>query len=124
MSFVHPFRCASVFALALSAAALCLDFAVPSVVGAAEEAGANAADSTIVVKSFMFTPTSITVKAGTRVTWTNKDEEPHTVASSEGVFRSAALDTDESFSYQFSKPGTYHYTCTIHPRMVGTITVE
>jgi plastocyanin len=58
------------------------------------------------------------------VTWTNKDDEPHTVASDEGVFRSGALDTDESFSFKFDKPGTYHYTCTIHPRMIGTITVE
>jgi plastocyanin len=54
----------------------------------------------------------------------NKDDEPHTVASDEGLFRSSALDTDESFSYKFDKPGTYHYTCTIHPRMIGTITVE
>src|SRR5580704_236015 len=85
---------------------------------------ARAADepNTIVVKSFMFSPTNLKVKAGTKITWTNKDEEPHTVASDEGVFRSAALDTDESFSYKFDKPGTYHYTCTIHPRMIGTIT--
>jgi plastocyanin len=80
--------------------------------------------NTIVVKSFMFSPTTIKVKAGTQVTWTNKDEEPHTVSNDEGMFRSAALDTDESFSFKFDKPGTYHYTCTIHPRMVGTITVE
>jgi plastocyanin len=87
---------------------------------------ARAADepNTIVVRSFMFSPTNLKVKAGTKITWTNKDEEPHTVASDEGVFRSAALDTDESFSYKFDKPGTYHYTCTIHPRMIGTITVE
>jgi plastocyanin len=103
---------------ALGALALSLSFLTPVNVGAAEPA------NTIVVRNFMFTPTSLTVKAGARVTWTNKDEEPHTVASSEGVFRSAALDTGDSFSYQFDKPGTYHYTCTIHPRMVGTITVQ
>jgi plastocyanin len=80
--------------------------------------------NTVIVKSFMFTPMSMTVKAGTKITWMNKDEEPHTVASDEGLFRSSALDTDESFSYEFDKPGTYHYTCSIHPRMIGTITVE
>jgi plastocyanin len=80
--------------------------------------------NTIVVKSFMFTPMNLKVKAGTRITWMNKDEEPHTVASDQGLFRSSALDTDESISYQFDKPGTYHYTCSIHPRMIGTITVE
>jgi plastocyanin len=87
---------------------------------------AQAADEpdTIVVKSFMFTPMNMKIKAGTKITWMNKDEEPHTVASDEGLFRSPAMDTDESFSYKFDKPGTYHYTCTIHPRMIGTITVE
>jgi plastocyanin len=64
------------------------------------------------------------VKAGTKVTWTNRDDEPHTIASDNGSFRSSAIDTDESFSYKFDKPGTYHYTCSIHPRMVGTIVVE
>jgi plastocyanin len=78
----------------------------------------------IVVKNFMFTPMNLTVKAGAKVTWTNMDDESHTVASDDRLFRSAALDSNESFSYKFEKPGTYHYTCTIHPRMVGTITVE
>jgi plastocyanin len=92
--------------------------AIDSVARAADE------PDTIVVKSFMFSPMNLKIKAGTKITWMNKDEEPHTVASDEGLFRSSALDTDESFSYKFDKPGTYHYTCTIHPRMIGTITVE
>ena len=104
------------------ATALCLAIAAPGLVAAGDEP--NTIANTIVVKSFMFNPMTLTVKAGTRVSWTNKDDEPHTVASDEGVFRSAALDTDESFSFKFDKPGTYHYTCTIHPRMIGTITVE
>jgi plastocyanin len=78
----------------------------------------------IVVQNFMFSPVSMKVKAGTQVTWTNKDEEPHTVSSNDGVFRSFALDTNDSFSFKFDKPGTYKYTCTIHPRMTGTIVVE
>jgi plastocyanin len=78
----------------------------------------------ISAKDFMFSPTSITVKAGSTVTWTNLDEEPHTVFSDTGLFRSSALDTKDIFSYKFDKPGTYHYLCTIHPRMMGTIVVE
>jgi len=78
----------------------------------------------IVIKDFMFAPTSLTVKAGTTVTWANKDDEPHTVVSDTGLFRSSAVDTDETFSFKFDKPGTYRFTCSIHPRMIGTIVVE
>jgi plastocyanin len=86
---------------------------------------AGTADPTeIVVKDFMFMPTPLTVKAGSTVTWTNMDEEPHTVVSDTGLFRSGGMDTSESFSFKFDKPGTYHFTCSIHPRMVGTIVVQ
>jgi len=78
----------------------------------------------IVIKDFMFTPMSLTVKAGSSVTWANKDDEPHNVVSDTGLFRSGAVDTDQSFTLRFDKPGTYHFTCSIHPRMVGTIVVE
>jgi plastocyanin len=78
----------------------------------------------ISAKDFMFSPASVTVKAGSTVTWTNLDDEPHTVFSDAGLFRSSALDTKDSFAYKFDKAGTYHYLCTIHPRMVGTIVVE
>jgi plastocyanin len=88
-------------------------------------AGAPPEGATVVVaKDFMFAPTALTVAAGSTVTWTNRDDEPHTVVSEGGLFRSAALDTNESFSFRFDKPGTYRYTCTIHPRMVGTIVVR
>ena len=78
----------------------------------------------IVVKDFMFAPNALTVKAGATVTWANMDDEPHTVVSDTGMFRSAAMDTNETFSFKFDKPGTYHFTCSIHPRMVGTVVVE
>ena len=78
----------------------------------------------VLIKDFMFVPTTLTVKAGTTVTWANKDEEPHTVFSDTGLFRSSAIDTGEAFSFRFDTPGTYHFLCTIHPRMVGTIIVE
>jgi plastocyanin len=86
---------------------------------------ADTADSTkIIVKDFMFGPTPLTVKAGSTVTWTNMDDEPHTAVSDTGLFKSGGMDTNESFSFKFDKPCTYHYTCTIHPRMVGTIVVQ
>jgi plastocyanin len=88
------------------------------------DAAATEPATVVMAKDFMFAPTSITVAAGSTVTWTNKDDEPHTVVSAEGLFRSAALDTEESFSFRFEKAGTYRYTCSIHPRMVGTIVVR
>jgi plastocyanin len=90
-------------------------------------ANAGAADNQTIqvsAKNFMFAPASITVKAGTTVTWVNLDDEPHTVFSDAGLFRSSALDTQEHFSFKFEKAGTYHYLCTIHPRMMGTVVVE
>ncbi len=78
----------------------------------------------VVVKDFMFSPSPLTVKVGSTVTWTNMDDEPHTAVSDTGVFKSGGMDTNESFSFKFDTPGTYHYACTIHPRMVGTIVVQ
>jgi plastocyanin len=85
---------------------------------------ARAEDATIKIDNFTFAPASLTVKAGTTVTWRNEDDIPHTVASSARLFKSKALDTDDSFSYTFTTPGTYQYFCYIHPHMVGTIVVE
>ena len=78
----------------------------------------------VIARDFMFAPLTVTIAAGTTVTWTNHDDEPHTVVSDSGLFRSGALDTNESFSFKFDKPGTYHYACSIHPRMVGTVVVR
>jgi plastocyanin len=87
-------------------------------------AGATVDPTKVLVKDFKFMPTPLTVKAGSTVTWTNMDDEPHTVVSDTGVFKSGGMDTNESFSFKFDKPGTYHFTCSIHPRMVGTIVVQ
>jgi plastocyanin len=77
------------------------------------------------IDNFTFTPQSLKVKAGTTVTWNNKDDIPHGIASSDNAFKkSKALDTDDSFSYTFTTPGTFQYFCYIHPHMVGTIVVE
>jgi plastocyanin len=80
----------------------------------------------VVIDNFAFGPNGLTVKRGTTVTWTNKDDEPHTVVSADDhpLFKSAALDTDDSFTFTFDKAGTYKYFCSIHPRMQGTITVQ
>lgn len=76
------------------------------------------------IDNFSFGPQSITVSPGTKVTWTNRDDIPHTVVSTEGVFKSKVLDTDESFSFTFDKPGTYPYFCSVHPKMTGTVVVK
>ena len=76
------------------------------------------------IKDFAFSPTTITVPVGAKITWVNKDEEPHTVVSTSDAFKSRALDTDEQFSFTFSKPGTYKYFCSVHPKMVATVVVE
>ena len=87
-------------------------------------APAWASDATIVMKNFDFSPMAITVTHGTTVVWKNKDGEPHTVVSIDGTFRSLALDQDDTFKFTFKKPGVYKYLCTIHPKMMGTITVN
>ena len=80
----------------------------------------------VTIDNFAFAPALMMVASGTKVTWTNKDEEPHTVTSADGgkSFKSDALDTDDKFSFTFDKPGTYKYFCSIHPHMVGTIVVK
>ena len=102
----------------------CLQLPFGSLANAAEAANAANAPAIVIARQFMFAPVSIDVPVGSTVTWTNKDDEPHTVVSDTGLFRSAALDTNESFSFRFDKPGTYRYACSIHPRMIGTIVVR
>jgi plastocyanin len=89
-------------------------------------AGAQSpATTAISIDNFTFTPATVTVKAGTTVTWTNKDDIPHGIAATGNAFaRSKALDTDDSYAFTFTTPGTYQYFCYIHPHMTGTIVVE
>jgi plastocyanin len=84
----------------------------------------SAASAAVKIDNFVFGPQAITVPVGTTVTWTNSDDIPHTAASTDGVFKSKVMDTDEQFSYTFTKPGTYPYYCTIHPKMTGKIVVQ
>ena len=88
-------------------------------------ARADDAATAVSIDNFTFGPQTLTVKAGTTITWTNKDDIPHGVASADNAFaKSRALDTDDSFSFTFTKPGIYQYFCYVHPHMVGTIVVE
>jgi amicyanin len=91
-------------------------------------AGSNDQPSTppaaVKIDNFSFGPQTLTVQVGATVTWTNRDDIPHTAVSTDGVFKSKVMDTDEKFSYTFTKPGTYPYYCTIHPKMTGKVVVQ
>ena len=78
----------------------------------------------IKIDNFSFGPVLLTVAPGTKVTWTNRDDIPHTIVADDKTFKSRALDTDETFSYTFDAPGTYPYFCSIHPHMTGTVVVK
>ena len=83
-----------------------------------------AATAEVKIDNFSFGPAALTVPVGTTVTWTNRDDIPHTVVSTDGVFKSKVLDTDDKFSFAFTKPGTYPYFCSIHPKMTGQVIVQ
>ena len=84
----------------------------------------SAANAEVKIDNFSFGPETLTVPAGTTVTWTNRDDIPHTVVSTDGVFKSKVRDTDEKFSYTFTKAGTYPYFCSVHPKMTGKVVVH
>jgi plastocyanin len=85
---------------------------------------AMAQDVRIDIKEFMFGPRDLSITAGTKVTWVNDDQIPHTVMETHKAFHSAALDTDDSFTYQFDNAGTFEYFCALHPQMIGRIVVQ
>ncbi|MEY9927561.1 plastocyanin [Catenulispora sp. GP43] len=98
---------------------------MPTATSAGGAPAAPVAGNAVQIMNFAFSPAALTVKAGTTVTWTNKDSDAHTVTSQGpgGPLGSAALATGQSYSYTFTKPGTYSYLCTIHPFMTATVTV-
>lgn len=77
----------------------------------------------VTIDGFAFAPVTLTVTAGTTVTWTNRDEEPHTVAASDGSFHSPGMGTGATFTHTFPTAGTFDYVCSIHPMMRGTVVV-
>jgi plastocyanin len=85
---------------------------------------ADPAAAAVAIDNFTFNPQSITIKAGTTVTWTNKDDIPHALAATDRSFKSKTLDTEDHYAFTFTTPGTYPYFCSLHPHMTGTIVVE
>jgi plastocyanin len=82
------------------------------------------AASEVKIDNFVFNPAIVTVKVGTQVTWINKDDIPHTVDSTDGKFKSNALDTEDKFQFSFTTPGEYPFFCRMHPKMTGKIIVQ
>ena len=107
-----------------AAALAVLGLALTGFVGTAS-AGENPAGLQITIDNFSFAPATLTVPAGTKVTWVNHDDIPHTVVSEDKTtFKSQALDTDEKFTFTFAKPGMYTYFCSIHPKMTAKVIVQ
>jgi plastocyanin len=110
--------------LAAALGGCCAPLVVPFMLAARAQQAA-APSGQITIDNFTFRPQTLTVKAGTTVTWTNKDDIPHGIAGANNAFaRSKALDTDDSYSFTFTTPGSYQYFCYLHPHMTGTIVVE
>ena len=93
----------------------------PSVAANDQPSGSSA---DVKIDNFSFGPQTLTVSVGTTVVWTNRDDIPHTVVSTDGVFKSKVRDTDEKFSYTFTNAGTYPYFCSVHPKMTGKVVVQ
>jgi len=89
-----------------------------------KEMKANSVPNQVVIENFSFVPATLTVNAGTKVTWVNRDDVPHTATDTDKRFNSKTLDTDDQFAFTFSEPGTYNYFCALHPKMTGQIIVK
>ena len=111
--------------VALLCAISCLNLSAFALAGDIKDVDSTSSkQNTIEIKDFAFNPQTITVKSGEKVTWTNRDEEPHTIVSVKKQFKkSSALDTDQTFTITAGAPGTYTYFCSVHPKMTGTIIV-
>ncbi len=107
------------------AALLAMIAAPPAIIVATRVVAApQSGQQTVSIKGFAFVPQVITVAPGTTVVWTNADEDPHTVVANDKSFPSAALDTDDKYSFTFTTPGDYAYFCSLHPHMTGKIVVK
>ncbi|MGH9522365.1 MAG: cupredoxin domain-containing protein [Terriglobales bacterium] len=96
---------------------------IASAACATSAASPGKSDQAITIDNFTFSPAVLTVAAATTVTWTNHDDIPHSVVSTSHKFKSHALDTNDTFAYTFTEPGTYEYFCGLHPKMVGKVIV-
>jgi amicyanin len=94
-----------------------------SVSATATDSPAAQGGTAVSISDFKFNPATLTVPVGTTVSWTNQDEEPHTIAAKDGSFHSPGMDTHGTYSFTFTTPGSYDYICSIHPFMTGTVVV-
>lgn len=101
------------YAVSLAGAATCM----------AAPATTAAPAATVAIANFTFDPAVVTVPAGTTVTWTNRDDIPHTVTAADGAFQSEPLDTDDAYARRFDQPGSFDYFCSLHPHMTGKVIV-
>src|SRR5271156_1071056 len=123
LDMIRKFVCiASLLAVVMVVMVLLLA-ASPNVTANTQQAATTAE---VKIDNFSFAPATITVAVGTTVTWTNRDDIPHTVVSSDDskALKSKVMDTDERFSFTFPKPGTFPYFCSVHPKMTGTVVVK
>ena len=97
--------------------------APPSATGSSAAPSAPAGPNAVNITNFAFAPAALTVPVGTTVTWTNHDEEPHTVVANDNSFHSPGLGSNATYSYTFTKAGSFGYICSIHPFMHGTVVV-
>jgi plastocyanin len=111
----------AIFTAALIIAMVLLLAGTPSVAANDQSSAANVE---VKIDNFSFGPQTVTVPVGATVTWINRDDIPHTVVSTDGLFNSKVRDTDEKFSYTFAKAGTYPYYCSVHPKMTGKVVVQ
>ncbi len=113
-----------VSAAALSVVLGLASLSVPVVAAQTANAAPLPAGPTIKIDNFVFGPGALTVSVGTTVTWINQDDIPHTVVADDKSFKSKVMDTDERFSFTFTKPGEFSYFCSLHPHMVGKVIVK
>lgn len=116
-------KCVFVVSTTILSAIMILASSSPRSAVRAESKPDSVTEVKIGIDNFSFGP-DVTIATGTTVTWTNRDDVPHVVASDSNLFKSKALDTDDRYSYTFTKPGTYVYYCTVHPRMTAKIVVQ
>ena len=112
MSLLHD----GLRAFAAGAVAACVLYSAIAALGAPGEVHLS-------IDNFVFKPDAITVRAGTTIVWENDDDIAHTVVATDGAFRSAALDTEDKFSFTFAQAGTFEYFCSLQPRMKGQVVV-
>ena len=96
----------------------------PAMAAQPAPAAAAPAGATVKIDNFVFGPEALTVSVGTTVTWINQDDIPHTVVANDKSFKSKVLDSDERFSFTFTRPGEYGYFCSLHPHMTGKVIVK